>query len=120
MPVDILVDLNGQEFAARACGGCSGSSSGNKISAKVDDVRAEDSVATRYRKIREIFADVDAHDPFQDPQCGNCTNVGICGGKLYCKPDPCDFLPFDMEEFLRFFVGAYPAAPNKFDLGLSV
>lgn len=69
-------------------------------------------------KIREIFADVDAHDPFQDPQCGSCSNVGICGGKLYCKPDPCDFLPFDMDEFLRFFVGAYPAAPNKFDLGL--
>lgn len=43
MPVDILVDLNGQELAARACGGCSGSSSDNKIRAKVDDVRAEDS-----------------------------------------------------------------------------
>lgn len=42
MAVDILVDLNGQELAARACGGCSGSSSDNKIRARVDDVRAED------------------------------------------------------------------------------
>lgn len=43
MPVDVLVDLNGHELAARACGGCSGSSSDNKIRAKVNDVRAEDS-----------------------------------------------------------------------------
>lgn len=43
MPVDLLVDLNGQELAARACGGCSGSSSDNKIRAKVDNVRTEDS-----------------------------------------------------------------------------
>lgn len=73
---------------------------------------------------QEIFADVAAHNPFNDPQCGNCSNVGICGGKLFCKSnphaadnDPCDFLPFDMDEFLRFFAEAYPSMPERFDLG---
>jgi radical SAM protein with 4Fe4S-binding SPASM domain len=70
-------------------------------------------------RIREIFADVDAHDPFADEQCGSCSNVGICGGKLYCKPDPYDFLPFELDEFLRFFVEAYEDSPSTFDLGLS-
>lgn len=69
----------------------------------------------------EIFADVADHDPFKDEQCGACTNVGICGGKLYCKSnenapelDPCDFLPFDMDEFLRFFAETYPERPEAF------
>ncbi|MBV9011058.1 MAG: radical SAM protein [Pseudonocardiales bacterium] len=71
-------------------------------------------------RLREIFSDIDGHNPFHDPQCGNCTNVGICGGKLYCKPDPCDFLPFDLDEFLRFFAETYPSVPNRFDLGSPV
>lgn len=73
---------------------------------------------------QEIFSAITAHNPFDDPQCGSCTNVGICGGKLFCKSnphaadnDPCDFLPFDMDEFLRFFAEAYPAMPQRFDLG---
>jgi uncharacterized protein len=76
---------------------------------------------------QEIFADVAAHNPFDDPQCGNCSNVGICGGKLFCKSnphapdnDPCDFLPFDMDEFLRFFAETYPSMPQRFDLGSPV
>ena len=70
--------------------------------------------------LRRIFADIDGHDPFDDPQCRTCSNVGICGGKLYCKPDPCDFLPFDLDDFLRFFVPAYAANPERFDLGAEV
>lgn len=72
---------------------------------------------------QEMFADVAAHDPFTDSQCGTCTNIGICGGKLFCKTnpnvadnDPCDFLPFDMDEFLQFFADYYPKMPDKFDL----
>jgi radical SAM protein with 4Fe4S-binding SPASM domain len=74
----------------------------------------------------EIFSDTAGHNPFDDPQCGTCTNVGICGGKLFCKTnphaadnDPCDFLPFDMDEFLAFFAETYPAMPERFDLGAS-
>lgn len=70
-------------------------------------------------RLREVFADIDSHNPFNDPQCANCTNVGICGGKLYCKPDPCDFLPFDLDDFLRYFAETYPAMPERFDLGAS-
>ncbi|WP_018686498.1 radical SAM protein [Actinokineospora enzanensis] len=72
----------------------------------------------------EIFHEVASHDPFLHPQCGGCPNVGICGGMLFCKtnenvPDnnPCDFLPFDLDEFLRFFVKHYPDNPSLFDLG---
>ncbi|MGH3636409.1 MAG: hypothetical protein ACRDTS_20440 [Mycobacterium sp.] len=73
---------------------------------------------------QEIFADVVAHDPFEHPQCGKCPNIGICGGMLFCKTnpnvadsDPCDFLPFDLDEFLRFFARQYPVTPDGFDLG---
>jgi hypothetical protein len=37
-------------------------------------------------RLREIFDDINSHNPFHDLQCGNCTNIGICGGKLYCNP----------------------------------
>ncbi len=77
-------------------------------------------ISWRTSKATRNLADIDGQDPFNDPQCRNCSNVGICGGKLYCKPDPCDFLPFDFDDFLRYFVDAYAHAPNKFDLGLSV
>lgn len=71
---------------------------------------------------RDIFSGFVEHDPFQDQQCGSCTNVGICGGKYFCKSnphadiDPCDFLQFDLDEFLRFFVDAYALAPGRFSL----
>lgn len=71
-------------------------------------------------RLREIFAEISEHNPFTDSQCGNCSNVGICGGKLFCKPDPCDFLPFDMDDFLRYFTEVYPDHPERFDLGASV
>jgi len=69
-----------------------------------------------------IFSKVTSYDPFHDDPCGTCTNVGICGGKYYCKDvsapdrDPCDFLNYEMDEFLRFFVKAYAEAPHLFDL----
>jgi uncharacterized protein len=73
----------------------------------------------------ETFADVMNYDPFEDEPCGTCTNVGICGGKMYCKTnvnapdrDPCDFLKYELDEFLRFFVPAYAASPDLFDLGV--
>lgn len=34
----VLLDLRGQELEARACGGCSGSSSDNKIRARLEDL----------------------------------------------------------------------------------
>jgi uncharacterized protein len=70
----------------------------------------------------ETFSEYVEHDPFRDEQCGTCTNVGICGGKYFCKSnphvdtDPCDFLQFDMDEFLRFFADAYVIAPDRFRL----
>jgi len=46
---------------------------------------------------------------------------------LFCKTnphvadnDPCDFLPFDLDEFLRFFVRQYPVTPDGFDLGFTL
>lgn len=39
---------------------------------------------------------------------------------VYCKADPCDFLPFDLDEFLRFFAETYPSVPSRFNLGSPV
>lgn len=71
----------------------------------------------------DIFSRVVGYDPFEDDPCGTCTNVGICGGKYYCKTnvdapdrDPCDFLNYELNEFLQFFTEAYPTAPERFDL----
>ena len=82
-----------------------------------------DDVADDIDAAKRIFPEIAAHNPFDDEQCGTCTNIGICGGKLFCKTNPhaadnnpCDFLPFDMDEFLRFFAEAYPAMPDRFDL----
>ncbi len=82
-----------------------------------------DDVADDIDAAKRIFPEIAAHNPFDDEQCGTCTNIGICGGKLFCKTNPhaadnnpCDFLPFDMDEFLRFFAQAYPTMPDRFDL----
>lgn len=87
-------------------------------------VSSLDELLTDVGKHLEIFSETAAHNPLDDPQCGACTNVGICGGKLFCKAnphaddnDPCDFLPFDLDEFLVFFAKAYPQMPERFDLG---
>jgi uncharacterized protein len=85
----------------------------------IDQLTGADGSLDAYR---EIFSGYVEHDPFQDPQCGGCTNVGICGGKYFCKSnphadiDPCDFLQFDLDEFLRFFADAYALAPGRFRL----
>lgn len=75
--------------------------------------------STRYG---EFFEDYHSHNPFHDPDCGNCANVGICGGKLLCKDDldvtsptgPCNSLPFELDDYLRFFVDVFPRHANKF------
>jgi hypothetical protein len=85
----------------------------------IDQLTGADGSLDAYR---EIFSGYVEHDPFQDYQCGSCTNVGICGGKYFCKSnphadiDPCDFLQFDMDEFLRFFADAYALAQGRFRL----
>lgn len=72
-----------------------------------------DELVADLRHLARTFESVATHDPFLDPQCRVCTDVGICGGKLYCKtkpnvPDnnPRDFLQFEMDEYLRFFAKA--------------
>lgn len=71
----------------------------------------------------DIFAEQAAHTPFDNPACGGCSNHGICGGMYFCKlnehaadNDPCDYLPFDLDEFLRFFAESYPNQPHIFKL----
>ena len=48
--------------------------------------------------------------------------LGAAGvaARVYCEADPCDFLPFDMDDFLRFFAETYPSMPSRFDLGSPV
>lgn len=82
-----------------------------------------DDIADDIDFAKRVFPEISAHDPFTDEQCGTCPNIGICGGKLFCKSNPhaadnnpCDFLPFDMDEFLQFFAEAYPTMPDRFDL----
>lgn len=69
----------------------------------------------------QIFPDQAEHNPFQHPRCGGCPNIGICGGEYFCKfnphaeeQNPCDFLPFDMDEFLRYFAEQAPKTPQRF------
>ena len=52
------------------------------------------------------------HNPFANPRCGTCPNIGICGGQHYCKPNPCDLFSY----FLRFFADRYPEAPELFEV----
>jgi radical SAM protein with 4Fe4S-binding SPASM domain len=82
-----------------------------------------DDVAEDIERVKQIFPTIAEHNPFDDEQCGTCKNVGICGGKLFCKSNPhvadnnpCDFLPFDLDEFLRFFAETYPTMPERFEL----
>jgi radical SAM protein with 4Fe4S-binding SPASM domain len=65
-------------------------------------------------KYPEIFAQFANFTPFESEQCRSCTNVGICGGEYFCKDDPCDFLPYSMDAFLRFFADHYSQKPHLF------
>lgn len=64
----------------------------------------------------ELFATTVNHNPFDNPRCGTCPNIGICGGEYYCKPNPCDFLSYDLGDFLRFFADRYPETPELFEV----
>ena len=65
---------------------------------------------------QDLFPDVAGYDPFLDPMCGRCPDIGICGGRIACRQEPCDFLPFDMDEFLRLLVRELPHHPDRFIL----
>jgi uncharacterized protein len=63
----------------------------------------------------EIFKDYVGHNPYSDSQCRNCPDIGICGGKYFCKEtDLCNFLPYCLEDYLDFFVECYPQKPHLF------
>ncbi|MGH3838437.1 MAG: hypothetical protein ACRDSF_22490 [Pseudonocardiaceae bacterium] len=87
--------------------------------ASIDQLTGDDGSLDAYQ---DIFSGYVEHDPFQDQECGSCTNIGICRGKYLCKTnpsadvDPCDFLQFDLDDFLRFFADAYTIAPDRFRL----
>lgn len=61
--------------------------------------------------------------PFENESCGKCSNVGICGGELLCKMNPeitnlsaCDFLEYDLDDYLTFFAENYPNKPEAFSI----
>lgn len=54
--------------------------------AMTDPRASTDDLLGDVARLREVFSDIDGHNPFRDSQCGNCSNVGICGGKeVYAK-----------------------------------
>lgn len=62
-------------------------------------------------------------DPMSDSECSKCIFLPVCGGKLFCKSGDsdgllkqCDFLSFDLDDFLRWFVVQYKLTPNLFSL----
>jgi len=71
----------------------------------------------------EVFKDYTNYNPYNDQQCQFCKDIGICGGKFFCekKEDAptvshCDFLPYDLDEFLIFFCKNYSNKANLFEV----
>ena len=71
----------------------------------------------------EHFNDYYALNPFEDEQCKDCQNIGICGGKLFCKSSSntndlsyCDFLPYHIDDYLKFFVSSFGEKPELFHI----
>lgn len=71
--------------------------------------------------LNEAYPELGMFDPLSDTECCACKWLPLCGGKTMCKSrgaggeiSNCDFLDYDLDAFLRFFVENYPEHPNQF------
>jgi uncharacterized protein len=76
-----------------------------------------------YKAFGQTFEKYMAFTPYNDAQCNTCTDVGICGGKYFCKNDSsaddlsyCDYLPYYLDEYLAFFVEHFSKKPQLFTI----
>ena len=72
----------------------------------------------------KLFQDYVSYNPYDDPECHQCQDIGICGGKLFCRNgtsldyqvNPCDFLPYTLDNYLTFFCEKYSEKPELFEI----
>ncbi len=54
--------------------------------------------------LNEHYAEVKNWTPLQDAECAGCRKLLLCGGKTFCRINPCDYSPYDLEIFLKKYV----------------
>ncbi len=104
IPYNIKLTQDGMLVPCSACG-----SSERHISELSND----------YDKYFEIFAKYTEHNPYNDQECMHCENIGICGGRYFCKDDRsdyCDFLPYNIDDYLHFFCANYSGNESLFEV----
>ena len=69
----------------------------------------------------DIFKEYTDYNPYNDPECQQCLNIGICGGKYFCKnlKDTtdltfCEFMSYYLDDYLDFFIKYYDQKPYLF------
>lgn len=52
-------------------------------------------------------------------KCKKCKYIFVCGGYQICKPNQCDFLPYSLSVFLKFYVKILEKHPEYYNLFLT-
>lgn len=50
------------------------------------------------------FKNIKNWTPLEDNQCLNCSDLVLCGGKYFCKKNPCQFYRYDLENYFRKYI----------------
>jgi len=54
--------------------------------------------------LNEHYVDIKAWTPLQDAECFNCKELLLCGGKTFCRDNPCDYSSYNLKAFLEKYV----------------
>lgn len=77
------------------------------------------------QQLEKTFSKFKEYNPIADDECKSCSNIYLCGGKYFCKENPCNEQLFDDRLFIlkfiehsnkgnaRFFVKAFNKANSK-------
>ncbi|MDX1301830.1 radical SAM protein [Photobacterium sp.] len=83
-------------FADGRVGLCNGDFTGRKC-LKINDIY------TNPNKLLELAQEKNM-SPFNNDTCISCREIAICGGKHFCRDNPCNYGTVDLEIFLRTYV----------------
>lgn len=55
-------------------------------------------------KLKENFKETRNFTKVIDKQCLKCKYLYICNGKYFCKENPCEFLDYNIEDYIKTYV----------------
>lgn len=54
--------------------------------------------------LNEHFKKIKEWSPLDEPECYQCKHLILCGGKTFCRENPCTYSPYQLEDYLKQYI----------------